>query len=207
MYIESEFNIRCDNQSDIFNVKNKFEETLFGLTGSEDQYSILSRAISLETLIVDVKEAGSFLTDTFIDFTEDLMGQFNLSSARFTFMPDPGWGYAILTDSGLEYVGELRVKKLSPSYFDPAYAPPFDLIQYIPATLQFLALLGPEPDDALLAEFRSYRYHWVGLREDIDRNAFYTRKNIAAIWGDPQKASQHFISDRTKALKLAGCNS
>jgi len=168
------------------------------------RYATSTHTIALEPLLDDIKAAGPFLYQDNIDATEELMDEFNLSTARFTFMPSLGWSYAILADGGLEYVDGLQLGDDTSSLFGLNKGTKFDLIQHTPMVLQLLALIGPEPDDSLLAEFRSCRYQWIGLREDIDRNDFYTQKNISAIWEAPMEATKYFMNDRDKTLKLAG---
>jgi hypothetical protein len=204
MFIESDFKILSANDSELIHIKNHLNESLASIAGSVDNLSISVKAVSLEPLIASIKSAEPFLDSDLIEFVEELMDEFNLTSARFAFMPTPEWGYGILTDQGLEYFGSLNVDGLSPNFYDPIHSQ-FNLIQHIPIELQFLALLGSEPTDALLAEFRSCRYSWTGLRDDVDRDSFYTQENIAAIWDKPEDASRYFIPDRATALKLAGC--
>jgi hypothetical protein len=203
MFIESEFKILSANDAELAHIQQQLKESLAGIAGAVDNLSISVKAVSLEPLITSIKSAEPFLDSDLIEFVEELMDEFNLTSARFAFMPTPEWGYGLLTDQGLEYFGSLNVEGLSPDFYDPTHSQ-FNLIQHIPIELQFLALLSSEPNDALLAEFRSCRYSWIGLLDDVDRDSFYTKENIAAIWDKPEEASRYFIPDRATAFKLAG---
>jgi hypothetical protein len=152
-----------------------------------------------------IKSSKPFLNTDTLAFIEELMDELDLSSARFVFMLTPEWSYGLLTDKGLEYIGSYQLNDTSATLYDPA-TNQIDYLYNLPPALHFLALLGSEPDQKLLTEFKSCRYSWIGLREDIDRESFYTAENIAALWDKPDEAHPYFIPDRSHALKLAGYN-
>lgn len=201
MFIESTFNIMAKDDTELAHIQNTLKASLFDLTGSEATFSLAIKSLALEPLIKEITSAGPFLDADQLTLIEELMEEFDLSSARMVFLPSSEWRYGLLTDQGVEYVGRLELPLLGFPY-EPLVSADL-LSKGIPLALPLLALFGPDPDDTLLAKFRSYQFSWIGLRDDIDRQTFFTCENIRSLWEQLDKASQYFI-DQSTALKLAG---
>ncbi len=167
--------------------------------------------LDLGNLLQSIKAADPFMDEDRVDLVNSIMLDLDLRSARFVYDPSNAWGYALLTDQGFEYIGDFSFQ------YDGEWISSFcgmgqpsaitGLLDHVPSAFQLLAFFGQTPDDKLLAEFRSHRFSWVGLKEDVDRETFFTQDNIAKLWEDPENASQYFIADRSIALKLAGYSS
>lgn len=169
---------------------------------------IAIETFDLGNLHQSIKAADPFMDEDRLDLIHSLMCDLDLRSARFALDPSKTWSYALLTDQGFEYIGDFsfQYKGEWTSSFCGMHQPKAisALIDHVPLAIQFLAFIGQTPDEKLLAEFRSHRFSWVGLKEGVDRETFFTQDNIAKLWNNPEEASQYFIPDRSTALKLAG---
>lgn len=169
---------------------------------------IAIETFDLSNLLQSIKEVDSFMDEDRVDLVNSLMLDLDLRSARFVYDPSKAWSYALLTDQGFEYIGDLSFQYEGEwvSSFCRMHQPSAisALLDHVPIAIQLLAFFGQTPDEKLLDEFRSQRFSWVGLKEDVDREVFFTRDNIMRLWENPESASQYFISDRSIALKLAG---
>lgn len=169
---------------------------------------ITIETFDLSNLFKSIKDTDPFMDEDRLELVNELMLELDLRSAKFIYDPRSEWGYALLTDQGLEYIGELSFQHEGEwvSSFCGMSQPSAiaDLLEHVPSTFQLLAFFGQTPDDKLLAAFRSHRFSWVGLKEDVNREEFFTQDNITKLWDNPESASQYFINDRSTALKLAG---
>lgn len=169
---------------------------------------ITIEALNLGNILQSLKDTPPFMDEDRVEFVNDVLLDLDLRSAKFVYNPTNEWDYALLTDQGLEYIGNLNFPSdgewISSFCGMGQPAAITGLLDHVPSAFQLLAFVGQAPDDELLAEFRSHRFSWVGLKEDVDRETFFTQDNIAKLWDNPEKASQYFIPDRSTALKLAG---
>jgi hypothetical protein len=197
MNIDAHLSIITTNDEELTHVKQTLTSALTDITAPNGNHSIVVNALSVEQVMTAIKSSPVFLDEDRLSLIDALMNELNLSSARITFYPTPEWGYGLLTDQGIEYFGSLNLYTLQEDLTA-------NVLKHLPTWLLFLALIGPDPSDSLLARFRTYQLIWIGLRDDVNREMFFTQDNIAGLWQNPESASQFFIADRSTALKLAG---
>lgn len=136
----------------------------------------------IPTLIDRAKQDDGYTDEDTVEIIEGLIEEFELTCALFVLkagkLGDFGspWEYWMLTDHGPEFISSHHasfLEHVQPENYDS-----------LPKALPLLIFLGQEPDKEVLEHFRTGRYVWHTLRNDVNTESLFTQEGIAALWED-----------------------